>query len=74
MRFRTRVPRATTQVLFSNIPGGGMSRSASLTLNLILSILDVNGTPADASVEGKMKIVDMAQVWRRRKSWTGECE
>ena len=30
-------------VLHGNIPGGGMSRSASLTLNLILSLLDANG-------------------------------
>lgn len=29
-------------VLVSNIPGGGMSRSASLTLNLILTTLDVS--------------------------------
>jgi galactokinase len=30
-------------VLFGNIPGGGMSRSASLTLNILLSLLDANG-------------------------------
>ncbi len=30
-------------VVYGNIPGGGMSRSASLTLNLILSLLDANG-------------------------------
>src|SRR4030042_2504717 len=30
-------------VLFGNIPGGGMSRSASLCINLILSLFDVNG-------------------------------
>src|SRR4030042_1103132 len=29
-------------VLFGNIPGGGMSRSASLCINLILSLFDVN--------------------------------
>ncbi len=29
-------------VLFGNIPGGGMSRSASLCVNLILSLFDVN--------------------------------
>ena len=45
-------------VLFGNIPGGGMSRSASLSLNLILSLLDANGiVEKDA-----MKIVDMAQA------------
>jgi galactokinase len=45
-------------VIFGNIPGGGMSRSASLSLNLILSLFDVNGIePAD-----KMDIVDLAQA------------
>ncbi len=29
-------------VLFGNIPGGGMSRSASLCINLLLSLFDVN--------------------------------
>jgi galactokinase len=45
-------------VLWGNIPGGGMSRSASLTLNLILSLLDCNGIREKDS----MKIVDMAQA------------
>jgi len=45
-------------VIYGNIPGGGMSRSASLTLNLILSMLDVN----NIEVEDKFKIVDMAQA------------
>jgi galactokinase len=45
-------------VLYGNIPGGGMSRSASLTLNLILSVLDVNGIHESDS----MKIVDLAQA------------
>ena len=44
-------------VIYGNIPGGGMSRSASLTLNLILSLLDANGIEEDA-----MKIVDTAQA------------
>jgi galactokinase len=45
-------------VIVGNIPGGGMSRSASLTLNLILSVLDCNGI-----VESdQMKIVDLAQA------------
>ena len=45
-------------IVYGNIPGGGMSRSASLTLNLILSVLDANG------IEEKdpFKIVDMAQA------------
>jgi len=45
-------------VVYGNIPGGGMSRSASLSLNLILSILDAN----DIEVDNQMKIVDMAQA------------
>jgi len=45
-------------VLYGNIPGGGMSRSASLSLNLILSLFDANGI----EVEEKIKIVDLAQA------------
>lgn len=45
-------------VIYGNIPGGGMSRSASLTLNLILSLLDAN----NIEVEDKFNIVDMAQA------------
>jgi len=45
-------------VLLGNIPGGGMSRSASLALNLILSALDANGIVE----KDQMKIVDMAQL------------
>jgi galactokinase len=45
-------------ILYGNIPGGGMSRSASLSVNLILSLLDANGI----EIEDKMKIVDMAQA------------
>lgn len=45
-------------VIYGNIPGGGMSRSASLSLNLILSLLDAN----DIEVEDGFKIVDMAQA------------
>jgi len=45
-------------VLFGNIPGGGMSRSASLCVNLILSLFDVN----DIEVEKKVQIVDLAQA------------
>jgi galactokinase len=36
-------------VLFGNIPGGGMSRSASLCINLILSMFDANGIEVPAS-------------------------
>lgn len=45
-------------VLFGNIPGGGMSRSASLCINLILSLFDANGI----EVENQMQIVDLAQA------------
>lgn len=45
-------------VIYGNIPGGGMSRSASLTLNLILSVLDSNRI----EVKDKFEIVDMAQM------------
>ncbi len=44
--------------IWGNIPGGGMSRSASLTLNLILSLLDVN----EIKVKDDFKIIDMAQA------------
>jgi len=45
-------------VIYGNIPGGGMSRSASLTLNLILSMFDAN----NIEIEDKMNIVDLAQA------------
>jgi galactokinase len=45
-------------VLYGNIPGGGMSRSASLSLNLILSLFDANGIEA----KKKTDIVDLAQA------------
>jgi galactokinase len=45
-------------VIYGNIPGGGMSRSASLCINLILSVLDVNGIDE----QDQLKIVDLAQA------------
>lgn len=45
-------------VLFGNIPGGGMSRSASLSLNLIETFFEVN----DVSGIKGMRIVDLAQM------------
>ena len=45
-------------VLYGNIPGGGMSRSASLTLNLLISLAEVNGIEFGS----KMRIVDLAQA------------
>lgn len=45
-------------IVYGNIPGGGMSRSASLSLNLILSLLDANSI----EIEDRFKIVDLAQA------------
>jgi galactokinase len=45
-------------VLYGNIPGGGMSRSASLTLNLLISLAEVNGI----EFSSEMGIVDLAQA------------
>ncbi len=45
-------------VIYGNIPGGGMSRSASLSLNLILSLFDAN----NIEIADKMDIVDLAQA------------
>jgi len=53
-----KLTRGIDGVVYGNIPGGGMSRSASLTLNLILSLLDAN----DVEVADNFKIVDMAQA------------
>lgn len=44
-------------VLYGNIPGGGMSRSASLSLNLILSVLDAN----NLTIDDPFCVVDLAQ-------------
>lgn len=45
-------------VLYGNIPGGGMSRSASLCINLILSLFDANSI----KVAQDIQIVDLAQA------------
>ena len=50
--------RGIDAVLYGNIPGGGMSRSASLTINLILSLLDAS----ELEVEDDFSIIDMAQA------------
>ncbi|HUV64456.1 MAG TPA: hypothetical protein VMW24_11200, partial [Sedimentisphaerales bacterium] len=49
-----KLPQGIDAVLYGNIPGGGMSRSASLSLNLILSLFDAN----DIDVTKKTDIVD----------------
>jgi galactokinase len=53
-----KLTRGIDGVIYGNIPGGGMSRSASLTLNLILSLFDAN----EIEVDEKVKIVDLAQA------------
>jgi galactokinase len=50
--------RGVDIVLHGNIPGGGMSRSASLTLNLILSLLEAN----KIKIDDGLRIVDLAQA------------
>jgi galactokinase len=52
------IPGGFDAVVYGNIPGGGMSRSASLAINLILTVFDVNGITCDDG----MKIVDLAQA------------
>ena len=53
-------------VIYGDIPGGGMSRSASLTLNLILTNFELNGIPIPSHETGEvaehLKIIDMAQA------------
>jgi galactokinase len=46
-------------VLIGNIPGGGMSRSASLTINLMLTALEVSRLKLGPD---KMRIIDLAQA------------
>lgn len=50
--------RGMDAVLYGNIPGGGMSRSASLTLNLLISLAEVNSI----EFSSEMGIVDLAQA------------
>ncbi len=53
-----KLSRGIDAVVYGNIPGGGMSRSASLSLNLILTLLEVN----QIHLEDQMKIIDLAQA------------
>jgi galactokinase len=55
-----KLPCGFDAVLYGNIPGGGMSRSASLTINLILTALEVNHYEKDEAPD--LKIIDMAQA------------
>ncbi len=58
MRQGYKLSQGIDGVIYGNIPGGGMSRSASLTLNLILSMFNAN----NIEIENKMNIVDLAQA------------
>lgn len=51
------VSRGFDAMVHGNIPGGGMSRSASLCLNLILAVFDANGV----TEQDGMRIVELAQ-------------
>lgn len=53
--------RGMDAVLHGNIPGGGMSRSASLTLNLLISLAEVNGISLAPEIRD-MRTVDLAQA------------
>jgi len=50
--------RGFDAALFGNIPGGGMSRSASLTINLLLTMLDLNGLRP----RNDWDVIEMAQA------------
>ena len=52
-----RCSHGADMVVFGNIPGGGMSRSASLSLNLILSVLEINSI----EIDDPMRIALLAQ-------------
>jgi galactokinase len=52
------ITKGMDAILYGNIPGGGMSRSASLTLNLLLSLAEVNGIDLSPG----MRVVDLAQA------------
>ncbi len=51
------ISRGADVVIHGNIPGGGMSRSASLSLNLILSMIELN----EIVMDDPMRIALMAQ-------------
>jgi len=50
--------RGADIVVWGNIPGGGMSRSASLSLNLILSLAELN----EITLDDPMRVALMAQA------------
>ncbi len=50
--------KGADMVVYGNIPGGGMSRSASLSLNLILSLAELN----EITIDDPMRTALMAQA------------
>ncbi len=56
------INRGIDAVLYGNIPGGGMSRSASLTLNLLISLAEVNGVTFAPDTPSQLRIVELAQA------------
>ncbi|MBN1435702.1 MAG: hypothetical protein JW936_01385 [Sedimentisphaerales bacterium] len=52
------VDKGIDAIVYGNIPGGGMSRSASLCINLILAMMDVNNVKLD----NEFRIVELAQA------------
>jgi galactokinase len=62
LRTRNIVPKTVgfDAVLWGNIPGGGMSRSASLCLNLLATFLDVNDVALPVPSKGLAPVVDLA--------------
>eukprot|EP00911_Craspedida_sp_UC1_P002310 UC1_evm1s1743 len=56
------VTKGFDAVVYGNIPGGGMSRSASLSINLVLTMCDVNGIDLGSKLEDKFTIVDLSQA------------
>ena len=47
-------------VLFGNIPGGGMSRSASLSINLLLTMMEVNGIGVP-QLRNEFQMIELSQ-------------
>ena len=43
-----------------------MSRSASLTINLVLDVFDINNIAVGEDFSERMKVVDLSQVRQRR--------
>lgn len=52
------VTRGLDVLIHGDIPGGGMSRSASLCVNLVLTLLEVNGL----AVDRPFRVVELAQA------------